>query len=70
MGVLGEPGAAPATGAVEVLDLTAEADADVPLERRHHERWGAEHGGLPEDCRVLLRTGWSAPALVERRARA
>ena len=49
-------------GPAAVLDLTAEAeaDADALLEPEHLERWEAEHGRFPENCWVLLRTGWSA----------
>ena len=49
-------------GPAAVLDVTAEveADADFLLEPEHLERWEAEHGRLPENCWVLLRTGWSS----------
>lgn len=60
----------PAVGAIEVdrligpavvLDVTEESseDPDFRLSRAIVERWEANHGPIPEDSLVLLRTGWS-----------
>ena len=48
-------------GPAVVIDLSAEAaaDPDVLLEPAHLEAWEAQHGPLPQNCWVLLRTGWS-----------
>ncbi|MFF3937233.1 cyclase family protein [Streptomyces phaeofaciens] len=47
-----------------VLDFTAEArtDPDFLVEVDHVKAWEAEHGPLPEDGWLLLRTGWDARA--------
>ncbi len=44
-----------------VINLSAEAKAnpDVLLEPEHLMAWEAQHGSLPHNCWVLLRTGWS-----------
>lgn len=44
-----------------VIDVTAdvEADADFLVSPERIERWEAEHGRIPRDAWVLLRTGWS-----------
>ncbi len=43
-----------------VIDVTdhAAADPDYRLTRADVEAWEAEHGAVPEDAIVLLRTGW------------
>lgn len=48
-------------GPVVVIDKTVEAgqDPDFLLEPEDLERWQEEHGTLPENCWVILRTGWS-----------
>lgn len=49
-------------GPAAVVDVTAQAaaDADFLLEPEHLEAWEDEHGRLPHNCWVLLRTGWAA----------
>jgi kynurenine formamidase len=45
-----------------VIDVTAAVaeDADFLLEVSHVRAWEAEHGPLPADGWLLLRTGWDA----------
>jgi kynurenine formamidase len=49
-------------GSAAVIDVAAEAakDADFLLEVEHVRAWEAEHGPLPADGWLLLRTGWDA----------
>lgn len=44
-----------------VIDVTAdvEADPDFLVSPERIERWESEHGRIPRDAWVLLRTGWS-----------
>lgn len=44
-----------------VIDMSekAAADADATLEVEDVESWEAEHGPIPQDSAVLLRTGWA-----------
>ncbi|MDX1630891.1 MAG: cyclase family protein [Thermoanaerobaculia bacterium] len=48
-------------GPAVVLDVTEEAseNPDYRLDRAWVERWEINHGPIPEDSLVLLRTGWS-----------
>src|ERR1022692_930703 len=45
-----------------VLDYTAQAaaDPDFLLEVEHVRQWEMAHGGLPDGCWLLYRTGWDA----------
>jgi kynurenine formamidase len=45
-----------------VIDVTAEVekDADFLLQVEHVRAWESEHGALPENGWLLVRTGWSA----------
>ncbi len=49
-------------GPVVVVDVTAQADADADYQITAEDlrAWEAQHGAIPRDTRVLLRTGWSA----------
>lgn len=49
-------------GPVVVVDVRAEvqADPDFLLAPEHLHAWEAEHGRIPDDAWLLLRTGWSA----------
>ena len=49
-------------GPAAVIDVTAQVaeDADFLLEVSHVRAWEAEHGPLPADGWLLLRTGWDA----------
>ena len=49
-------------GPAVVLDFSeqAAADPDFLLTREHVEGWEAEHGPLPENGWLLLRTGWDS----------
>ncbi len=51
-------------GPAVVIDVVDEAakDPDFLLEVAHLRRWEAEHGPLPADGWLLLRTGWDARA--------
>lgn len=48
-------------GPVCVIDCSAEAagDADFLMTESHLRAWEAEHGEIPADCWVLMRTDWS-----------
>ena len=49
------------TGPVVVIDCSAgsASDDDFELTVDHIEAWEAEHGLIPNDCWVLMRTDWS-----------
>lgn len=49
-------------GPAVVIDVTAHvvADADFLLEPEHLIGWESEHGRIPDNAWVLLRTGWSS----------
>ena len=49
-------------GPAVVVDVTAEVaeDPDFLLEPEHLQAWESEHGRIPDNAWVLLRTGWSA----------
>ena len=49
-------------GPIAVLDHVADAaaDPDFLLEPAHLEQWQDEHGPLPENAWVLMRTGWGS----------
>lgn len=51
-------------GPAVVIDLSAETAQDprTLLEVEHIKAWEQEHGTLPANCWILLRTGWSARA--------
>lgn len=48
-------------GPVAVIDCSAQAatDADFLLQPEHIAAWEAEHGQIPSDAWVLMRTDWS-----------
>lgn len=49
-------------GPAVVVDVASEAadDPDFLLEPRHLTAWEAEHGRIPDNAWVLLRSGWSS----------
>jgi kynurenine formamidase len=49
-------------GPIVVIDKTAETehDSDFLLEPEHFEEWERDHGPIPDNAWVLLKTGWSS----------